>query len=451
LAELCTKAFFVHSNKDSTMKLATSRLGIALSLLICGSVRVAVAQELSQFDIQSTNEAEEPQLVLKVTSAGKERLKLSVPTAALDMLRWQRDGQLVLDWRGCRTREMQEGRGELNQCVRRAFLSLDGEADRLVPAKLTLQITADYELQVDYQPTPGLYHSPQRYTATTSHAGAQWKAFLERVTPRPREPHAAKLGPADESTQFVFFGDAGTGDDRQKAVARGIEQFCARSTCQFALVLGDNFYSDGVRDTADKQWRTKFEVPYQNLHFPFYPVLGNHDHHGNTQAQIDYSTRSDKWVMPGRYYSLEKGDVALFGIDSDDFDEGQAQWLERQLQATQRRWRIVYAHHPIYSYGAHGDSDDLKRKLLPVLRRGKVDFYLTGHDHDQQVIVRDGMNFIVVGSGGASVRPVSRGTGTVFARSAFGFAHLNISGSVAHLRILDQNGDVVFEREVTGP
>jgi len=234
-------------------------------------------------------------------------------------------------------------------------------------------------------------------------------------------------------------------------VASGLERYCQRDhgACGFVLMLGDNFYKNGVSSTKDQQWKTKFETPYRALDLDFYPVLGNHDHHGDTQAQLDYGAKSSHWKMPARYYTFTDGDVQFFGIDSDDFDEDQEQWLQASLQSSTQPWKIVFGHHPVYSFGSHGDNDALKEHLLPLLKAAGVDFYLTGHEHDKQVIEKDGMTFVVTGTGGARIRPVGHGEGTVFAASTYGFSHLSIAGRTAILDILNQDGNVEFHRTYT--
>ena len=34
-------------------------------------------------------------------------------------------------------------------------------------------------------------------------------------------------------------------------------------------------------------------------------ALGNHDRRGNIEAQIEYSKRNPRWVLPSRYYAFE--------------------------------------------------------------------------------------------------------------------------------------------------
>jgi hypothetical protein len=46
---------------------------------------------------------------------------------------------------------------------------------------------------------------------------------------------------------------------------------------------------------------------------PWYPILGNHEYRGNTQAVLDYSQVSARWEMPARYYTkvLENDDITV--------------------------------------------------------------------------------------------------------------------------------------------
>ena len=55
----------------------------------------------------------------------------------------------------------------------------------------------------------------------------------------------------------------------------------------------------------DPLWMTNYELIYSHpeLQIPWYPILGNHEYRGNTQAVLDYSAVSRRWQMPARYYS----------------------------------------------------------------------------------------------------------------------------------------------------
>ena len=95
--------------------------------------------------------------------------------------------------------------------------------------------------------------------------------------------------------RFVAIGDAGEGNDAQYAVADVVERVCSEQGCDFAIYLGDNFYDVGVDSVEDVQFIDKFELPYENLEFPFYVALGNHDYGGaghlidKPEPQVEYT------------------------------------------------------------------------------------------------------------------------------------------------------------------
>ena len=240
---------------------------------------------------------------------------------------------------------------------------------------------------------------------------------------------------------FVFFGDAGTGSKDQYRVAQSIQKFCEHSQCDFVTLLGDNFYPSGVTGTQDPLWKKAFEIPYSALEIPFYAILGNHDYQGNIEAQIRYSQKSKQWRMPRAYYSLTRGPVDFFFLDTNEFDQKQKKWLKEGLAKSQSPWKIVCGHHPIYSYGDHGNSEELQEDLLPVIE-GKVDFYLSGHDHNKQVIQKKSsdITFIVSGAG-AKTDPLKRSRGALYTSEELGFSHFLISDKKAVLTILDKWGN----------
>jgi len=251
------------------------------------------------------------------------------------------------------------------------------------------------------------------------------------------------------ATGFVFWGDGGTGEKTQADMAKAASGFCESNLCQFALLLGDNFYPQGVKSVSDTKWKTHFSQPYKYLDFVFYPVLGNHDYQGNARAQILYSSQSKKWKMPARYYELVKGEVSIFAIDTNHFDLKQAVWLSDRLDKSESRWKIVYGHHPILSYSKGGKDFVLAEKLLGDLR-DHVDFYLAGDHHNKQVIRGPAqLTFVISGTGGASLYPVFSGSGAkdlLFSSVSHGFSHLLIDHNQATLTIVDNNGGIQFVR-----
>jgi tartrate-resistant acid phosphatase type 5 len=255
-------------------------------------------------------------------------------------------------------------------------------------------------------------------------------------------PAAAQQTP-DDPVGIVFFGDGGTDATGQRRVAEAVARYCATERCDFVALLGDNIYPDGVSSIDDPQWEQKFEQLYAGLDLVFHPALGNHDHRGDADAQVAYSEVSIRWDMPASYYRFELGPAAFFALDTERMSLRQRWWLRRGLRRSEAAWNIVYGHHPLLSYGRHGAERSLQRHIGRLVER-HADFYLSGHDHSQQVLEDGGAVYVVMGSGGVRPTPVTSGPETRFAASARGFGHLLLQDGTATLTVVGADGSIRF-------
>jgi tartrate-resistant acid phosphatase type 5 len=254
------------------------------------------------------------------------------------------------------------------------------------------------------------------------------------------------LASPDDELGFVFFGDSGTGGPAQLRVAEQVQAFCATERCDLALLLGDNVMPDGVSGVDDPQWESKVETPYAGLGLGLWAVLGNHDHRGDVQAQVDYSERSELWHMPARYYAFERGPVAFFALDTQAMDRAQRRWLRRGLRQSQAPWTVVYGHHPLRSHGEHGPAKRPLSRIRCAVER-HADLYLSGHDHGQEVLAGRA-TYVVMGSGGSPPRAIEPGDDSLYAASRRGFGHLLADEQGALLRVIEANGELRFELEL---
>ena len=153
------------------------------------------------------------------------------------------------------------------------------------------------------------------------------------------------------------------------------------------------------------------EKIYDPPRIPFFAVTGNHDwgFADSAAAEILYSRQSPTWRMPALYYSFTAGPVQFFALATQAWSETQRNWLDQELQRSTARWKIVYGHHPIYSYGVHGDTPELQESLLPVLKNRGANIYLVGHDHlVQHLKPEGGVHFFVAPAAGQSARAPSK-------------------------------------------
>ncbi len=244
-------------------------------------------------------------------------------------------------------------------------------------------------------------------------------------------------GAAQGHVRFVAIGDTGEGNENQYMVAAAIVARCAdMGGCDFGILLGDNFYDSGVDGVDDPQWQEKFEMPYEDIDFPIYASLGNHDYGGNgigvdfdtkkAQYQIDYTKKSQIWKLPAKYHSFTVDHVQMWDLDTNQVmtdpingnSDPQRDWLKAGLAASQATWKIAFGHHPYISNGDHGNAGDYEnlegiplpfvtgknvKEFMEEAVCGAVDVYICGHDHSIQWLEpKCGTEFIVSGAGSKS-------------------------------------------------
>lgn len=119
---------------------------------------------------------------------------------------------------------------------------------------------------------------------------------------------AGRVLPAGKPLHVVAFGDFGTGNSHQAAVARAIAQRNASLPFDLGITMGDNFYFCGIRSVSDPKWKSRWEDFYTPLGFPFYASLGNHDYgnppivcpfeRGSPDAEVAYTAHSKSGGCP---------------------------------------------------------------------------------------------------------------------------------------------------------
>lgn len=293
---------------------------------------------------------------------------------------------------------------------------------------------------------------------------------------------AAVLDPdGGPAVRFVALGDTGKGNPGQYQVGAGIGAHCAKFGCDFVVLLGDNFYQNGVTSTDDPQWKTAFVDPYATVNAPFYAVLGNHDCGGDGagtdlprgDVQVAYSAVNPKWRMPARHYKWQLGEVEFFAGDTNrsmfSVDEDARADFEKWLPASTAKWKIVFAHHPYLSNGEHGNAgqyDDLP--FVPIANGagvksfmedrvcGQADFLFTGHDHSiqwlEQTCARPGSTLqthLVVSGGGAKCTRLVHKQPAYYQSDQLGFVYVVIQGNTLTASFHDADGVEKYTRTVT--
>jgi tartrate-resistant acid phosphatase type 5 len=294
----------------------------------------------------------------------------------------------------------------------------------------------------------------------------------------------------DAPLNFAALGDFGTGvrrpskeGRRQREVAAALEAAVEREQVRLLLTTGDNIYAGrtllgipvGASGDEDDDWFFTFFQPYRYIvnRIPVHPCIGNHD--GNeTEMNDDRDQINDNFYLterlkgeeasgrasvgPGLFYRFRYGaQVEFVCVDSSRqsflFGERFFRHLNHQPfleaafpagEATRPLWRIPFAHHPPYSAGPRWkNSKSSIEHLVPLYRRAGVRLVLSGHEHNFQHAVQDGIHYFVTGAGGKVRHGTPSGfeeAGTVKWAAAAHFLLIRIAGTRAEVVPIGEDG-----------
>ncbi len=296
--------------------------------------------------------------------------------------------------------------------------------------------------------------------------------FLMMVTVVAFAQNAAAWKALEKPLNFYLANDLGrNGYYDQKPIAELMGKMAEAIDIEFVVAAGDVHHFEGVRSVHDPLWMTNYELIYSHpdLMLPWYPILGNHEYRGNTQAVIDYSGISARWQMPARYYTKvmeeDGATIRLVMIDTpplldkyrkdtekypdaskQDIDK-QLVWLDSVLTSSKEDWVIVVGHHPIYADTDKNESEraDMQKRVDSILRKhGNVDMYVCGHIHNFQHIRKpDSQIDYVVNTSGSLAREVKAIDGTQFCSNATGFSLITVDKKELCLYMMDKEGKVL--------
>ena len=278
----------------------------------------------------------------------------------------------------------------------------------------------------------------------------------------------------EKPLNFYLINDSGrNGYYEQKTIAGTMGKMAETIDIEFVVAAGDVHHFEGVRSVSDPLWMTNYELIYSHpdLMIPWYPVCGNHEYRGNTQAPLDYSGVSARWDMPAKYYTFtaeeDSVEVRIVMLDTtplidkyrEDTEkypdasksevEPQLEWLDSVLTAATEDWVLVVGHHPIYADTDKTDSEriDMQDRVNSILvKHGNVDMYLCGHIHTFQHIRMEGCDIdYVVNSSASLSREVKPVEGTVFCSPEEGYSLITADKHELDLYMLDACGNVLHK------
>lgn len=234
-------------------------------------------------------------------------------------------------------------------------------------------------------------------------------------------------------------------DEDENQQARVVAAILAASRPDLVLHTGDVVYPAGSADDYGEAFFRPFGPLISSV--PLYPTLGNHDvKSGGGRPYLENFFLPEGGPDPDRRaYSFDRGPAHFVSMDviSSSIEPGGEQllWLEEDLKKSEARWKVVFFHVPPHGPSRHGDNEQLKTNVVPLLERCGVDLVLNGNDHVYaRYLPIGGATYVVTGGGGKSLYEVLPDPRLAYAESVFHFVEGVIEGNQLRLRAVDARG-----------
>lgn len=221
----------------------------------------------------------------------------------------------------------------------------------------------------------------------------------------------------DDSFSFVAIADvqASSLENFQKGAATLNAAFATMPDAEFVVNLGDF-----TNDSTNEEWDYYDEAfSSLNLSTTIVPVAGNHDGAGfmwnwfNNMFCLD--TSGSVQNLSGVNYSYDYGNAHFAVLNTNDLlsvTDAQFTWLRKDLNSTDKDWKIVFLHKSPYSLGKDAKWPDalyLQDALAAVLDECGADLVMSGHDHMYlrtktlygNAVADDGTVYVLSGTAGS--------------------------------------------------
>jgi 3',5'-cyclic AMP phosphodiesterase CpdA len=237
-----------------------------------------------------------------------------------------------------------------------------------------------------------------------------------------------------ELHSVVVYGDCRSGDD----IHRQIVGDALKIEPKAVFNTGD-LVNDG---SSANEWAIFDNITFQLREIaPYYPALGNHDLPPELFLADFHLPNNERW------YSVDIDHLHFVVLDTtSDISQGSEQyaWLEGDLQAASKGFVAIVTHYPLLSTGEHGGDSNLSQILMPLFEEYNVDIVFSGHDHDYERSVKNGIYYIVTGGGGAPLR--GRTTSSRYSRvfdEIHNFCTLSVTNGTVTVQAFDPAENVI--------
>jgi predicted phosphodiesterase len=253
---------------------------------------------------------------------------------------------------------------------------------------------------------------------------------------------------------FVAYGDSRFHDPRDREAAnpdvrQTLVQAIAEANPAFISLTGDIVYNGYDKD----DWKVfdRETAVWREKKIPVYPVLGNHELHGNEKVALDNYFQRFPYLKNSLYYSVRAANTLLLMMDSslDETSGPQWQWLTQKLDSLPGDVDFVFIvlHHPPYTSSSDakrfggGHSARFKEQELARLLEARQQnlrariVVFSGHVHNYERHEHGGITYFVSGGAGAHAYPIERAPGDPFQSKDVNYHYLLVEVDRGKLKV----------------
>jgi 3',5'-cyclic AMP phosphodiesterase CpdA len=276
--------------------------------------------------------------------------------------------------------------------------------------------------------------------------------------------------PASDATSVKFFmyGDTRTYiASNDSLCARMVSDYTSDAGYQTIVLHAGDWVENDNEATWTSQWFDPNYANYTNLktasrNMAFMGCPGNHEVNGDTSGIRAVYRKYWPFPYPGSTldYSFDYGPMHITCLDQTTVNgggdpmtitAGQLTWLEADLAASSKPWKIIVLHHPGWTCGGgHTDNTQVQLQIQPLCLTYGVQMVVAGHNHYYSRAVVSGVQHITTGGGGASLyTPACTDPEIVTSSKSLDYCKVSISGDTLTCNVYSNTGTSLDSFTVT--
>lgn len=298
--------------------------------------------------------------------------------------------------------------------------------------------------------------SPQYGNVVNAPLASMHKVALTNLTPGTLYHYKVVSGGAEsgdhtfstavmsgEPFRFVAYGDNRTNHDDHQMVVNAI----MTASPDFIINTGD-LVDLGINPS---DWVDFFRIETPLIsNSPLFAAMGNHELGADLFWNKYFEAPPEQ--PSAKYYGFSHGNAHFICIDTNSllgpFGD-QYNWiiaeLDRAMENSAIDFIIPFFHNPPYSSSNHGSNITVRNTLKPLFdaRNSKVKLVFTGHDHNYEHALVEGIHYIVTGGGGAPLYGNGHESWTIYSEKAFHYCLVDVSNSLLQFSAIRMDGTVM--------